>query len=341
MEMETTAKRQRLDQDVLDMMRYGAIIQNVKGLGDHEPDTSSLTEIAKFKEWFGCSPRVACYLWEMLEDCKQLYDKDHPTAHITRAHLLWALFYMKQYPTEGVCCAAVGGRSGAIDPKTLRKYVWFIIDAIADLEEVVVSCTLCLICNFCRKLTAYVFFCLLYTQIEFDTRWQGVPKFSRTALTVDGTDQPIPEHGREYFSHKFKGSALRYEVAVGIHTGLIHFLNGPFPAGKFPDINIFRLGLKTELEENETCEADDGYLGEHPKYIRCPKGLFNDPEREAMQARVRSRHETVNRRFKQWKIMSTKFRHDLHKHGYAFRAVAVITQLSLKLEGGLFKVNYA
>ena len=54
-------------------------------------------------------------------------------------HLLWALYFMKVYPKEGTACATAGGSGGAIDPKTLRKYVWPIILGLADLEPNVVS----------------------------------------------------------------------------------------------------------------------------------------------------------------------------------------------------------
>ena len=29
----------------------------------------------------------------------------------------------------------------------------------------------------------------------------------------------------------------------------------------------------TKLEEYECCEADDGYIGEHPRHIKCPGGM--------------------------------------------------------------------
>ena len=65
-----------------------------------------------------------------------------------------------------------------------------------------------------------------------------------------------------FYSHKFKGPGLRYEVALSIQTGDIVWINGPFPAGAWPDINIFRHGLKWMLKEaGERCEADKGYRG--------------------------------------------------------------------------------
>ena len=91
-------------------------------------------------------------------------------------------------------------------------------------------------------------------------------------VTVDGTDFRIrepQEFSTRWFSHKFNGPALRYEVAVSINGGDIVHTNGPFPAGAWPDITIFRDELIHKLEEDEMIEADRGYKGE-PTKIRTP-----------------------------------------------------------------------
>ncbi len=38
-------------------------------------------------------------------------------------HLLWTLYFLKVYPREAPGCSAVGGSKGAVDPKTMRKWV--------------------------------------------------------------------------------------------------------------------------------------------------------------------------------------------------------------------------
>ena len=54
-------------------------------------------------------------------------------------HLLWTLYFLKVYPREAAGCSAVGGGGGAIDPKTLRKWVWLFIERIGELADEVVS----------------------------------------------------------------------------------------------------------------------------------------------------------------------------------------------------------
>ena len=172
-------------------------------------------------------------------------------------------------------------------------------------------------------------------------------------VTVDGTDFRIclPQgqgNWKKYYSHKFKGPALRYELAISIGSGEIVHLKGPFRPGVMNDIKIFRLYLKKKLQFlKERVEADDGYAGEY-YYVDLPQdGCFHSCFHTAetpcpgctqhkLKNRLRSRHETCNRRFKQWKILGERYRHDLKFHGYVFHAVAVITQVEIRCGRSLF-----
>ena len=146
--------------------------------------------------------------------------------------------------------------------------------------------------------------------------------------------------GQMYYSHKFLKSGYRYEVGLCIRTGDIVWINGPFECGKWPDISIFRDSLLSHLDPYERVEADDGYIGEAPRHIKCPKSFTNPELTVRMQARVRSRQETINRRFKQWGILKQEYRHDLTKHGDVFRAIVVITQLTQNLGDRVFATGY-
>ena len=70
---------------------------------------------------------------------------------------------------------------------------------------------------------------------------------SRCKITVDGTDfrirEPHPFNKERWFSKKFKGPGVRYEVGICIQTGWIVWLNGPFPCGEFPDLKIAKMEL--------------------------------------------------------------------------------------------------
>ena len=89
-------------------------------------------EDRRFREHFGAPFAIVRMVWDMLEEGGLLPEKGEPK------HLLWALYFLKCYPKEGPGCAIVGGSKGAIDPKTMRKWVWLILERIAELADEVV-----------------------------------------------------------------------------------------------------------------------------------------------------------------------------------------------------------
>ena len=121
-------------------------------------------------------------------------------------------------------------------------------------------------------------------------------------------------------------------------TGHIVWLMGPFPAGDWNDITIFRFALKHMLEEHERVEADDGYRGENPGAAKIPGSQYHnhDKKQKKVRGKVRSRQEGVNRLFKLFKILDGRFDHDMGIHGIVVRAVVVLVQLSL--ENGFLSV---
>lgn len=148
-------------------------------------------------------------------------------------------------------------------------------------------------------------------------------------VTVDGTDFETVEYnpfnpGRR--SHKFNHAGLRYEVAISIAKCYIVHINGPFICGAWPDIRIARTCLHEMLEPNEYYLADSGY--------RCGRGpaITRDklpPHRRSTFDRLMARHEIINRRFKEFAILGSRFRHEEEKHGDVFRCVAVLVQFDL------------
>jgi hypothetical protein len=180
--------------------------------------------------------------------------------------------------------------------------------------------------------------------VPFQINWEN--RFRRDRgktckVTVDGTDFRIEEptpFSRKWYSHKFNGPAVRYELAVCIQTGDIVWINGPFKAGRWPDLKIFRRNLKEKLAPGEMVEADNGYPGE-PDHVRTADGFVSRADDRA-KWRVRYRHESVNRRLKQWGCLKQVYRHELKLHKTVFAAVAVITQLAFENGEPPFQVRY-
>ena len=91
------------------------------------------------------------------------------------------------------------------------------------------------------------------------------------------------------------------------------------------------------LESNEKYIADGGYA-DGGQWSETPNGMNN--EFEHMKSTVRSRHETVNARFKRWGILQGRFRHEVWKHGMIFSTIANITQLQIMYDEPLFHIDY-
>jgi hypothetical protein len=128
---------------------------------------------------------------------------------------------------------------------------------------------------------------------------------------------------------------------VDIIDGNLVWLEGPFSAGKFSDIIIFRHTLIHHLDPLEQVVADDGYVGEAPGKVKCPCTRIELSDARAMLSNVRSRHETLNGRFKFWEILKQPFRHDIvMQHGTVFRAIAGIMQVAIDEGAKLFSVEY-
>lgn len=93
---------------------------------------------------------------------------------------------------------------------------------------------------------------------------------------------------------------------MGGDIGLMVHLN----VVKSTDIKIFRDGLIHYLEDGERFEDDKGYSGENEK-CKTPHS-FVDKDHINFSEKVRSRHETMNKRFKQWcslhKIFSLSYK---------------------------------
>jgi len=305
------------------------VLQRARQIWGRDPNKSQSTmvEDRSFREFFGCGAMVALQLWSLLFTTGAI-----PGAG-TLMHLLWTLLLLKMYPKT----LALARLCGA-DAKTVRKYIWGEGTDMGFVEATACG-KLVLLCGCC--LWVNVSLTVVLCQIVWENRFK-LDKGNDCLVSVDGTDFRMPNHGRKFSSHKCKmKSALRYEVGLCILTGDIVWINGPYEAGMWPDISIFQNSLLSHLAPNERVEVDDGHIGEAPKHCKCPKCFTNEEYKEHMQQRVRNRQETVNKRFKDWDILKTNdYRHEIADHGDVFRAIAIITQLSINNGEKLFDTYY-
>ena len=83
----------------------------------------------------------------------------------------------------------------------------------------------------------------------------------------------------------------------------------------------------------------DGYAALDPEFVKACSSPFHPYELRDVWNRVRARHETANKRLKQWGVLSQVFCHDLKKHSICFQAVAVLTQLLIENGEPLFQIH--
>lgn len=156
-------------------------------------------------------------------------------------------------------------------------------------------------------------------------------------MSLDGTDFRIYEpmdFSPKWYSHKFKGPGLRYEIGLCIKTGAIVWANGGVPCGEYSDLKLARAGYVDAVGPDEMTIADDTY--KDANFFIYPSG---NPESIREQKRIMARHETVNRRLKQWGVLQKVFRHSLQLHSPCFYAVVNVTQIMFDNNEGLYQLN--
>jgi len=84
---------------------------------------STIVTQRRFRAFFGICPRICALIWDMI--FPELPVTCHPR------HLLWGLMFLKIYGTEHVHAAMVSA-----DEKTLRKWQWEIVSALANMKVV-------------------------------------------------------------------------------------------------------------------------------------------------------------------------------------------------------------
>ncbi len=111
-------------------------------------------------------------------------------------------------------------------------------------------------------------------------------------------------------------------------------MHGPFLCGLTCDLRIFKLGMTHALLDGERVVADGGY-----RDIACEKNPKGREIWSGFHAMARARHETVNRRFKQFSVIGQRFRHELTLHSSCFHTVANLTHVIIQNGEPLFGVD--
>lgn len=172
-------------------------------------------------------------------------------------------------------------------------------------------------------------------KIKLENRFKNSVPGQSCFVSLDGVDfeinEPIP-FDRKWFSHKFRGAGLRYEMGICIRSGHIIWINGPYPCGEYNDLQIARDIYVHLINKNELTLADKGYKDK--KYFIYPDNYTNNRRHKE----IMSRHETVNGRIKKFQVLFQKFRHPLYRHPLCVHAVVNLIQMSIEYENKLYSI---
>lgn len=275
-------------------------------LGINDKTWTAQRDDATFRAFLGAPIAVITDIWNRIE-------ANLDTGAMPK-HLLWMLVFIKVYSTELVHCSIVGW----IHPQTYRKWTWYMLEKVAELK---------------------------HTVIKLDNRFDGWDGRAQCLISVDGTDCPVNEPWpweKKWYSKKFNGPAVKYEVGVCIATGYIVWIKGPVVAS-VNDSTLFKQHLAGLLAEDEGVEVDAGYKGHDA--LKAPIVAVSSVARKEKSV-VRGRHENVNGRLKIFNMLNFPFRHlnprdgMMKKHGLCFDAIAVVTQIKFEAREVLYGVNY-
>ena len=272
------------------------------------------TNVHRYRAEYGADPAVHAQLWEDLQKVTDLRAKIDTSKCDVDMYLM-AMNFLARYKSE-TCQGNLFNRS----ENTIRKWRWYFVNKIAAMKP---------------------------TTIVWPAAWSTTNPNLDTAvptilLTVDGVHfhAKEPKHdlyskNSKYYSHKFATSALNYEIAIDVNVSKVVHVAGPFPASKH-DITIFRGELKDKMPDGKLCIGDKGYRGEADK-IMTPNA-HDVLDVRNFKGRARARHETFNKRMKNYCVMDDRFIHGEVLHKTCFDCVLVLCQYQMDMGEPLFDV---
>lgn len=166
----------------------------------------------------------------------------------------------------------------------------------------------------------------------------GVDGVNYAAWELKHPEFPVDQ---EAFDHKHGCCGFSYEVVCEIYFSQIVHISGPHKAGKNDKTKFKRKdGYRDKMSRGpfKLAVADRGYIDKDCMPFLCIPNSLDSPELAAFKSRARCRHETLNGRFNNFKILQDKFRHGMDRHKIAFEAVCVIVQYQMDHGAPLFKM---
>lgn len=281
------------------------------GWNDHRINrVQYVTNLERFTTEYGLNPHACCQLYEDLQTTKINGEFLIEPKRRNIRDFFMTLHFLYRYPTE-----AERNNRWKISENTVRKTCWYFVEKIQALKAIKIG----------------------WPSDNFgDDVW---------VMTVDGThfrtEEPShPELPKDtsYFSFKHHCAGFNYELGVALRESKLVWMNGPYEAGKYNDIKIFREeGLKAKLQSTgKMAIGDHGYRG-YPKLLSFANSHDTEEVRK-FKSRARLRQEKYNALLKCFECLNSRFRHSKEKLQACLEAVAVLVQYKMEFGEPLYDI---
>ena len=262
-----------------------------------------------FHDNFGVGPKAIAAAYT------DLVTTTLPEARVDDPDMHWFLvlvYWLKVYLADGQMYSKFGS-----DKDLMRTNIKFYVDKLAALKGIKIV-------------------------------WNDLTKLPEIfALSVDGVhfmrNEPRTDPSVKHFSQKSNGAGLAYEIGLLIWRNQIAWIDGPFEPGELQDKTKYEEpgGLQSLIPYGKLVIADRGYRGESTESGQYRtlsiRNTCDTEEVKQFKRRCRARHENVNARFKNFKILESRFRHG-DRHQACLMACAVLVQYDMENGSPLFDV---
>jgi hypothetical protein len=253
------------------------------------------TNAERFRRAFCATPLTVAQIWEDLRSSTDEHIKLNEK--VKPMHLLMALRFLAKYQSY----QDLGSYFHIQSDTTVQKYVRYYVPRLSHLMK--------------KRLLPL----------------EEIDEGFILMLTIDGVHCPLQEQrpfSTDYSSHKRGGKpAANYELGLCSWTDRIGWIKGPTKPGVMNDFQVFRRELMGALPEGRKVLGDDIYVGA-PEYV-ITKNDLDQYEIAQWKNRLLARHENLNKRFKDFKVLREEFEHGVDNHGYAFYACATVISYGL------------
>ena len=123
---------------------------------------------------------------------------------------------------------------------------------------------------------------------------------------------------------------------MNINTGDICWIGGGIRAGECNDLQLAERTFVTKLLPFERVVADKIYSS-NPKFIGPPK--VGQHKYGAILKKIMARHESVNKRMKDYESIRKRWRHSWRKHNLTVYAIGQLCQLRFECGEPLAEVS--